>query len=129
MRTGTTCLGSGRADRTDAYITCTILISQLLTANCLPHAAINRFTSFTASIQILYEAVATPRRVAGLDDVTVLRIAAGHSHCLCIDDQGSCYSWGNGGYGRLGHKVGRENRDGEVERKWGLHGARMGHGA
>ncbi|KXZ45514.1 hypothetical protein GPECTOR_53g100 [Gonium pectorale] len=61
-----------------------------------------------SSIQILYEAVPTPRRVAGLDDVRVLRIAAGHQHCLAIDDQGSCYSWGNGGYGRLGHKVQQE---------------------
>lgn len=59
-----------------------------------------------ASIQILFEAVATPHRVAGLDDVKVLRIAAGHNHCLAYDDQGSAYSWGNGGYGRLGHKVG-----------------------
>ncbi|KAG2451142.1 hypothetical protein HYH02_004409 [Chlamydomonas schloesseri] len=58
-----------------------------------------------SSIQILFEAVATPHRVAGLDDVKVLRIAAGHNHCLAYDDQGGCYSWGNGGYGRLGHKI------------------------
>lgn len=32
-------------------------------------------------------------------------MAAGHSHCLAYDEAGSCYSWGNGGYGRLGHKV------------------------
>lgn len=58
-----------------------------------------------ASIQILYEPVPTPRRVSGLDGVKVLKVAAGQQHCLAYDNEGSCYSWGNGGYGRLGHKV------------------------
>ncbi len=58
-----------------------------------------------SSIQIVFEAVPVPRRVAGLDSVTVLAVAAGHNHCLCYDNEGGCYSWGFGGYGRLGHRV------------------------
>lgn len=58
-----------------------------------------------SSIQILYEPVPTPRRVSGLDGVKVLKVAAGQQHCLAYDNEGSCYSWGNGGYGRLGHKI------------------------
>jgi hypothetical protein len=32
-------------------------------------------------------------------------VTCGHSHSLALDDKGQAYTWGNGNYGKLGHKV------------------------
>ena len=54
----------------------------------------------------VYDPQATPKMVKGaLVDKTVARIACGHNHCIAVDTEGAAYSWGTGGYGRLGHKV------------------------
>lgn len=34
-----------------------------------------------------------------------LQVSCGHSHTLALDDKGGAYTWGNGNYGKLGHKV------------------------
>ena len=72
----------------------------------MPAAPIHAAASPAASISIAYEPVATPKLIAALSGSKVLRVAVGHNHCLAVDESGSCYTWGNGGYGRLGHKVG-----------------------
>jgi alpha-tubulin suppressor-like RCC1 family protein len=39
---------------------------------------------------------------------TITRVACGHNHTIAVDDAGSCYTWGSGNYGRLGHRVQRD---------------------
>lgn len=33
------------------------------------------------------------------------QVTCGHTHSLALDDKGAAYTWGNGNYGKLGHKV------------------------
>eukprot|EP00201_Polytomella_parva_P011934 CAMPEP_0175059402 /NCGR_PEP_ID=MMETSP0052_2-20121109/12413_1 /TAXON_ID=51329 ORGANISM="Polytomella parva, Strain SAG 63-3" /NCGR_SAMPLE_ID=MMETSP0052_2 /ASSEMBLY_ACC=CAM_ASM_000194 /LENGTH=477 /DNA_ID=CAMNT_0016324949 /DNA_START=27 /DNA_END=1457 /DNA_ORIENTATION=- len=58
-----------------------------------------------SSIQIVFEAVSTPKLVQHIASQNVIRIASGQQHCMALDDGGNLFSWGNGGYGRLGHKI------------------------
>lgn len=37
-----------------------------------------------------------------------LQVVCGHSHSLALADNGTAYTWGNGNYGKLGHKVRRD---------------------
>ena len=46
----------------------------------------------------------TPRVVQALMGPTVCKIAAGTNHSLAVDEEGGAWTWGFGGYGRLGHK-------------------------
>jgi len=38
----------------------------------------------------------TPRKVAALEGVRLVRVAGGAHHSLAVDDEGACYSWGAG---------------------------------
>ena len=38
-----------------------------------------------------------------LEDVSIVDIACGVNHTLAVDRKKRCFSWGFGGYGRLGH--------------------------
>lgn len=58
-----------------------------------------------ASIKIMYEPQPTPRVIEALLSTTVKSIGCGHTHTLAVDAAGATYSWGNGNYGKLGHKV------------------------
>ena len=58
-----------------------------------------------ASISIMYEPVATPKLLTALQDKVVSKITCGQNHSIATDMDGCAYTWGNGGYGRLGHKV------------------------
>ena len=44
-----------------------------------------------------------PTLVAALLAVRVCSVAAGGEHSLAVTESGALYSWGGGGYGRLGH--------------------------
>ena len=44
-----------------------------------------------------------PAAVLGLDGVRVASVAAGHHHTLALSADGAVYSFGDGGYGELGH--------------------------
>ncbi|KAF6255653.1 RCC1/BLIP-II [Scenedesmus sp. NREL 46B-D3] len=69
------------------------------------------------SIKIMYEPQPTPRAVEGLlgsgpcavavavKQVRVKQVVCGHSHSLALAEGGAAYTWGNGNYGKLGHKV------------------------
>ncbi|OAJ44142.1 hypothetical protein BDEG_27408 [Batrachochytrium dendrobatidis JEL423] len=43
-----------------------------------------------------------PKPITKLEDKKIVAIACGTNHSLALDDQGAVYSWGCGGYGRLG---------------------------
>ena len=38
-----------------------------------------------------------------VDDVEIRDLACGTNHSVCVDSKKRVYSWGFGGYGRLGH--------------------------
>ncbi|EGC39646.1 hypothetical protein DICPUDRAFT_147589 [Dictyostelium purpureum] len=37
------------------------------------------------------------------NNIRIIKVSAGGSHSLALDDQGNVYSWGNGSNGKLGH--------------------------
>ncbi|KAF9434396.1 hypothetical protein BGZ76_008095 [Entomortierella beljakovae] len=45
----------------------------------------------------------SPVLVAALKDKVVTQVACGTNHTIALTDDGMVYSWGFGGYGRLGH--------------------------
>lgn len=34
-----------------------------------------------------------------------MQIVTGTNHCIAVSEDGRCFTWGNGGFGRLGHRV------------------------
>ena len=56
------------------------------------------------TIKISYEARAAPERVGRLKGENCVHVACGAQHCAAVSEAGMCYTWGSGGYGRLGHK-------------------------
>lgn len=54
--------------------------------------------------RISFDTISTPQRVVFSEDVKITQVAAGANHVLALDDLGKVWSWGFGGYGRLGHK-------------------------
>jgi len=60
------------------------------------------------AVKLSYEAATNPKRVSKVGRAEGLEkcigIACGQYHCAAISGEGVCYTWGNGGYGRLGHK-------------------------
>ncbi|MEW5307892.1 MAG: hypothetical protein WDW38_007738 [Sanguina aurantia] len=61
-----------------------------------------------SSIQMMTEPSPTPRSIATLAERTITRVTCGQNHSIAVDSEGGVYTWGNGGYGRLGHKVQQE---------------------
>lgn len=60
-------------------------------------------------MKLAYQPQPTPKQVQGaLQGLKVTKVACGHNHTVCVDEAGKVYTWGFGGYGRLGHK---ENKD------------------
>eukprot|EP00775_Hariotina_reticulata_P006166 gene6166-6404_t len=57
-----------------------------------------------ASIKIMYEPQPTPKAVEALLGHTIKQVACGHTHTIALDDKGAAFTWGNGNYGKLGHK-------------------------
>ena len=49
----------------------------------------------------------------GLEGKRIVAIGAGATHGVALDDEGVAYSWGDGGYGRLGHG---DNKDSFIPR-------------
>ena len=56
------------------------------------------------AIKMSYTAEYAPRRVPALLGKKCLHVACGQHHCAAIDGEGVVYTWGEGGYGRLGHR-------------------------
>lgn len=56
---------------------------------------------------LAYDTVGTPQRVhfPGQEQVSIVQVAAGTNHSVALDSDGKVWSWGFGGYGRLGHSA------------------------
>lgn len=55
--------------------------------------------------RIAYNYITTPERIESLakDKVTIVNVACGANSTIALDSEGKLWSWGFGGYGRLGH--------------------------
>jgi len=71
----------------------------------LGHGTDHEYNQAASSVKIAYDPQPMPRHVAGLADVKTLKLACGQNHVVAVDANGKIWTWGNGGYGRLGHKV------------------------
>ncbi|CAN8069152.1 unnamed protein product [Agarophyton chilense] len=54
--------------------------------------------------KVVFDIVSTPIRVPFSEDVKIRQISSGANHTLALDENGKVWSWGWGGYGRLGHR-------------------------
>ena len=68
--------------------------------------SLTRYNAKESSVKLKYAPQPTPRPIQGpLASKTVARVACGAQHTLALTADGCAYTWGNGGYGRLGHNV------------------------
>ncbi|CAN7985712.1 unnamed protein product [Ixodes hexagonus] len=70
---------------------------------------------FVSSNKLQFKCELVPRRVqifidktreghvVPVDDVSIVDVASGLNHTIALDRRKRCFSWGFGGYGRLGH--------------------------
>ncbi|KAF5837112.1 regulator of chromosome condensation 1/beta-lactamase-inhibitor protein II [Dunaliella salina] len=58
-----------------------------------------------SSIAMVYDPQPTPSAIATFAAMQVSKVACGHNHTIAVASDGCAYTWGNGGYGRLGHRV------------------------
>lgn len=58
------------------------------------------FNTKSSSIKMEIEAQPRPRHVPGIPKDSVVNVACGINHTICLTDDGSVYSWGCGDYGR-----------------------------
>ena len=82
-------------------------------------------------MKLAYAPQAVPTVVAALKSAgaKVTKVAAGHNHVVCVDAAGKCYTWGNGGYGRLGHKEQKDEFLPKQARRVELHALLLWHAA
>ncbi|KAJ8446308.1 hypothetical protein Cgig2_005839 [Carnegiea gigantea] len=93
--------------------------SSILTAGLpqygqLGHGTDNEYNSKDGSVRLAYEPQARPKAIASLSGETIVKVACGTNHTVAVDSNGYVYTWGFGGYGRLGH---REQKDEWVPRR------------
>ncbi|OAY68344.1 Protein RCC2 [Ananas comosus] len=92
--------------------------SSILTAGLpqygqLGHGTDNEYNAKDSSVKLAYEPQPRPRAIATFSEKTVVKVACGTNHTVAVDSNGFVYTWGFGGYGRLGH---REQKDEWVPR-------------
>jgi hypothetical protein len=71
----------------------------------LGHGTDNQYNSSESSLKMYFQPQPAPKMIVALAGKKILKIASGNNHSLALDSEGGLYSWGFGGYGRLGHKV------------------------
>lgn len=71
----------------------------------LGHGTDNQYNASDSSIKMVFEPQPTPTLIVALAEKTVTRLACGHNHTVAVCSDGGVWTWGFGGYGRLGHKV------------------------
>lgn len=54
---------------------------------------------------VSFDTLSEPTRIQFDDNTKITQVAAGTAHSLALDSKGKVWSWGFGGYGRLGHKL------------------------
>ncbi|KAI8016404.1 Protein RCC2 [Camellia lanceoleosa] len=74
----------------------------------LGHGTDNEYNTKDSSVRLAYEAQPRPKAIASLSGETIVKVACGTNHTVAVDSNGFVYTWGFGGYGRLGH---REQKD------------------
>ncbi|CAK7346251.1 unnamed protein product [Dovyalis caffra] len=74
----------------------------------LGHGTDNEYNTKDSSVRLAYEAQPRPRAIAALAGETIVKVACGTNHTVAVDSNGYVFTWGFGGYGRLGH---REQKD------------------
>ncbi|KAL6844125.1 hypothetical protein ACP4OV_025798 [Aristida adscensionis] len=74
----------------------------------LGHGTDNEYNSKEGSVKLAYDPQPRPRSIASLSGKTIVKVACGTNHTVAVDSGGYVYTWGFGGYGRLGH---REQKD------------------
>ncbi|XP_057974544.1 uncharacterized protein LOC131162257 [Malania oleifera] len=80
----------------------------------LGHGTDNEYNTKDSSVKLAYEPQPRPRAIASLAGETIVKVACGTNHTVAVDSNGYVYTWGFGGYGRLGH---REQKDEWVPRR------------
>ncbi|XP_010271434.1 PREDICTED: protein RCC2-like [Nelumbo nucifera] len=93
--------------------------SSILTAGLpqygqLGHGTDNEYNAKESSVRLAYEPQPRPRAIASLAGETIVKVSCGTNHTVAVDSKGFVYTWGFGGYGRLGH---REQKDEWVPRR------------
>ncbi|KAM0006846.1 putative regulator of chromosome condensation 1/beta-lactamase-inhibitor protein II [Helianthus debilis subsp. tardiflorus] len=74
----------------------------------LGHGSDMEYNTKDSSVKLAYEAQPRPTAIASFADETIVNVACGSNHTVAVDSKGYVYTWGFGGYGRLGH---REQKD------------------
>ncbi|KAL2538270.1 Regulator of chromosome condensation (RCC1) family protein [Forsythia ovata] len=74
----------------------------------LGHGTDNEYNTKDSSVRLAYEAQPRPKAIGSLSGETIVKVACGTNHTVAVDKNGYVYTWGFGGYGRLGH---REQKD------------------
>ncbi|XP_047328167.1 protein RCC2 homolog [Impatiens glandulifera] len=74
----------------------------------LGHGTDNEYNTKDSSVRLAYEAQPRPKAIASFSGETIVKVACGNNHTVAVDKNGYVYTWGFGGYGRLGH---REQKD------------------
>lgn len=82
----------------------TILTAGLPQYGQLGHGTDNEYNAKESTVKLAYEAQPRPRTIASLSGKTITKAACGNNHTVAVDSDGYVYTWGFGGYGRLGHK-------------------------
>ncbi|GJN01437.1 hypothetical protein PR202_ga18704 [Eleusine coracana subsp. coracana] len=87
--------------------------SSILTAGLpqygqLGHGTDNEYNAKDSSVKLQYDPQPRPRAISTLSGKTIVKVACGTNHTVAVDSSGFVYTWGFGGYGRLGH---REQKD------------------
>jgi len=70
----------------------------------LGHNSDGEWNTKEGSVKLSYSAEPAPQRIAALGGKGCIDVACGQAHCAAVAKDGIVYTWGNGGYGRLGHK-------------------------
>lgn len=65
----------------------------------------HEYNAKEASVKLMYAPQATPIHLETLAKRRIVAVTCGHYHTIAVDSDGIAFSWGFGGYGRLGHKV------------------------
>eukprot|EP00887_Chlorella_sp_A99_P000240 scaffold13.g240.t1 len=71
----------------------------------LGHGDDGSYNKADSSVKMVFEPNPVPRIVGALAEKTVTRVACGQNHTIAVCSDGGVWTWGFGGYGRLGHKV------------------------
>ncbi|KAI7743893.1 hypothetical protein M8C21_029895 [Ambrosia artemisiifolia] len=80
----------------------------------LGHGSDMEYNTKDSSVKLAYEAQPRPTAIAAFANETIVNVACGSNHTVAVDSKGYVYTWGFGGYGRLGH---REQKDEFIPRR------------